>query len=68
MVKHLQKIGNSRGIILDRAILDLLNVDDKTSFEITMQDDGLFLRPLTAREAYLKVAKNHRKSLDKLAK
>lgn len=67
MVKHLQKIGNSRGIIIDRAILDLLDVPEDSSFEVTQEDGGLFLRPLTAKEAYDKVAQKHRKSLDKLA-
>lgn len=66
MIKHLQKIGNSRGIILDRAILELLNIDEDASIEITPENGGLFLRPITAKEAYRKVAKKHRKSLDKL--
>ena len=68
MVKNLQKIGNSRGIVIDKPILKLLNLDENTSFEVTAKNNGLFLRPLTAREAYRKVAKKHRKSLDKLAK
>lgn len=68
MIKQLQKIGNSRGIIIDRAILDLLDVPEDSSFEVTQEDGGLFLRPLTAKEAYKNVAKKHRKSLDKLAK
>jgi len=68
MVKHLQKIGNSRGIIIDRAILDLLNVSEDSSFEVTQEKDGLFLRPLTALEAYKEVSKKHRKSFNKLAK
>ncbi len=68
MIKQLQKIGNSRGIIIDRAILDLLDVSEDSSFEVTQEKDGLFLRPLTVKEAYEKVARMHRKSLDKLAK
>ncbi|MEJ2053099.1 MAG: AbrB/MazE/SpoVT family DNA-binding domain-containing protein [Calditrichaceae bacterium] len=68
MIKQLQKIGNSRGIIIDRAILDLLQIDEDASFEITKEKDGLFLKPLTAKEAYKKIAKKHRKSLNKLAK
>jgi len=68
MIKQLQKIGNSRGIIIDRSILNLLNIDEDAYFEITQQNDGLLLKPLTAKEAYTKVAKRHRKSLDKLAK
>lgn len=68
MIKRLQKIGNSKGIVIDKAVLDLLHVDDDAAFEITHEKGGLFLRPLSAKEAYQKVAKKHRKSLDKLAK
>ena len=68
MIKQLQKIGNSRGIIIDRAILNLLKVSEDSSFEVIQERDGLFLRPLTAQEAYKKVSEKHRKSLNKLAK
>ena len=67
MIKHLQKIGNSRGIVLDRPILALLDVPPDGAFEVTHQEGGLFLRPITAKEAYERVAKKHRRSLDKLA-
>jgi len=68
MIKNLQKIGNSRGIVLDKPILDLLNLGDDTSFEITQKSNGLFLRPLSTTEAYKKISNKHRKSLNKLAK
>jgi antitoxin component of MazEF toxin-antitoxin module len=68
MIKHLQKIGNSRGIVLDRPILELLHVDDNAAFEVTQEKNGLLLRPLSASEAYRKISRKHRKSLDKLAK
>jgi antitoxin component of MazEF toxin-antitoxin module len=68
MVKHLQKIGNSRGIVIDKPILDLLNISENASFEVKPEKNGLFLRPISAREAYRKISKVHRKSLDKLAK
>jgi antitoxin component of MazEF toxin-antitoxin module len=48
MIKHLQKIGNSRGIVLDKPILELLHIDDNASFEVTQEKNGLFLRPLSA--------------------
>ena len=62
MIKHLQKIGNSRGIVLDRPILELLHIDDNASFEVTQEKNGLFLRPLSATEAYQKISQKHRKS------
>lgn len=67
MIKHLQKIGNSRGIVIDKPILKLLKIDDDACFELTAENGGLFLRPVTAKEAYRKVSQKHRKSLDKLA-
>jgi antitoxin component of MazEF toxin-antitoxin module len=68
MIKHLQKVGNSRGIVLDKPILELLHIDNNASFEVTQEKNGLFLRPLSATEAYQKISQKHRKSLDKLAK
>jgi antitoxin component of MazEF toxin-antitoxin module len=68
MIKHLQKVGNSRGIVLDKPILELLHIDNNASFEVTQEKNGLFLRPLSATEAYHKISQKHRKSLDKLAK
>jgi antitoxin component of MazEF toxin-antitoxin module len=68
MIKHLQKIGNSKGIVIDKPILDLLNVEENGAFEVTQLRGGLFLKPITPREAYRKIAKKHRKSLDKLGK
>jgi len=62
------KIGNSQGIILDKPILDLLKIKENTSFEVTHKDNGLFLKPISVSEAYKKVSKKHRSSLDKLAK
>lgn len=66
MIKQLTKIGNSQGIILDKAILDLLNVQDGASFEVTTKNGGLFLKPLDFKKVYEGVSKRHRRSLDKL--
>jgi hypothetical protein len=68
MIKHLQKIGNSRGIVLDKPILDLLHIENNAAFELTQERNGLFLKPLSVAEAYRKISQKHRKSLDKLAK
>ena len=68
MVKSLQKIGNSRGIVLDKAILSLFNMDENGAFEVVPKDGGLFLKPVNIKDIYNRVAKKHRKSLDKLGK
>ena len=68
MIKHLQKVGQYRGIIIDKSLLDSLNVGEDGAFQITIQEGGLFLKPVSPMEAYQKVSQKHRKSLDKLAK
>lgn len=68
MIRQLTKIGNSQGLILDKAILDLLNIKEGFSFEITTRDGGLFSKPIDIKEIYADVAKRHRKSLDKLGR
>ena len=67
MVKTLQKIGNSRGIVLDRPILKLLKMAENGAFELEIKDGGLFLKPLSLKKLYHAKVKKHRKSLDKLA-
>lgn len=68
MIKQLTKIGNSQGIILDKAILELLNIKEGSSFEVTTKNGGLFLKPIDIKEIYADVSKRHRKSLDKLGR
>ena len=66
MIKKLQKIGNSRGVLLDKALLKLLKVEDDDQVEIIPQDEGLLIKKVDAKSAYQEISKNHRKSLDKL--
>lgn len=68
MIKKLQKIGNSRGILLEKALLKLLKVEEDGSVEIIPHEDGLLIKKVDVRAAYEEVSKKHRKSLDKLAK
>lgn len=68
-IKALQKIGTSKGIVIDKSILELLNLDHEAAaveFEVTK--DGLLLKPTRIESSYKKVSKRHRKSLDKLGK
>jgi antitoxin component of MazEF toxin-antitoxin module len=66
MIKQLTKIGNSQGIILDKALLDLLNIKEGSSCEVTTKNGGFFLKPLDYEEIYEDLSKRHRKSLDRL--
>lgn len=44
MIKTLQKIGNSKGLVLDKALLDLLDIGEDTSVEIRPTNGGLLLK------------------------
>jgi len=66
MIKKLQKIGNSRGVLLEKALLKLLKVEDDDQVEIIPQAEGLLIKKVDAKSAYQEVSKKHRKSLDKL--
>ncbi len=66
MVKPLRRIGNSQGVIIEKPILELMNMTDKDSFDVEFKDGGLFLKPITLKDIYKKRSTMHRKSLDKL--
>jgi len=74
MVKKLSRIGNSLGLILDRPVLELLQIDENTPIEITTDGNVLVMRPVRSpkrarvRESASKLIKAHRKTLAKLAK
>ena len=66
MIKKLQKVGNSRGIVIDSALLKLMNVDKDGALDLEMTSEGLLLKPVSVADVYQKVSKKYRKSLDKL--
>lgn len=66
MIKKLQKIGNSRGVLLEKALLKLLKVENDDQVEIVPHDEGLLIKKVSAKAAYREVSNKHRKSLDKL--
>jgi antitoxin MazE len=73
MIKKLVAHGNSAALIIDKPILELLNVDQDTLLEITTDGRNLIISPVgvTAgkgklRAALKKANKAHRKTLKKL--
>lgn len=46
MIKNLIPIGNSLGLIIDRPILNLLNIDRDTELEITTDGKTLTIQPV----------------------
>lgn len=67
MIKKLQKIGNSRGIVLEKPLLKLLKIEEQDSVELVPHEEGLLIKKVDVQSAYREVSKRHRKSLDKLA-
>ncbi|MDF1543164.1 MAG: AbrB/MazE/SpoVT family DNA-binding domain-containing protein [Anaerosomatales bacterium] len=45
MKKRLVKHGNSRALVIDKAILDLLKIDDDTELEVSTDGRSLTIRP-----------------------
>ena len=74
VVKKLSRIGNSLGLVIERPILDLLNVDESTPPEITTDGDVLTIRPIRdahrsrVRASAKQAMVAHRETLTKLAK
>ncbi len=46
MEKTLRAIGNSLGLIIERPILDLLNIDKDTVLEVKTDGEALIIRPV----------------------
>ena len=46
MVKHLQAVGNSSGIIIDKPILELLQITPDTKLEVTTDGERLIITPI----------------------
>jgi antitoxin MazE len=45
MIKKLSAIGNSLGIIIERPILELLNIDRDTPLDVSTDGEALIIRP-----------------------
>jgi len=58
MVKHLTKHGNSLALVIDRGVLDLLEIDSETPLSITTDGKSLIVSPVRAakRQKTLRVA------------
>ncbi|MCA9801983.1 MAG: AbrB/MazE/SpoVT family DNA-binding domain-containing protein [Cyanobacteria bacterium HKST-UBA02] len=52
--KKLTKLGNSAALVIDRPILDLLEMNNQSAVEITMGPDGecLVIRPVRDEEEH----------------
>ena len=51
MIKKLAKYGNSHALVLDKALLELLNITDTTKLKLSTDGKSLVITPLMATEA-----------------
>lgn len=49
-IKHLTRVGNSSALILDRAILDLVEVDEQTPLKLSVEGRKIVIEPLSEKE------------------
>jgi antitoxin MazE len=74
MIKKLSAVGNSLGVIIERPILELLDITRDTPLEVKTDGEALIIRPLrqSKKERVRASAKQmmsvHAKTLKKLAK
>lgn len=74
MIKKLSAVGNSLGLIIERPILDLLNITKDTPLEVKTDGEALIIRPVTLskkeriRESTRRMMTVHEETLRKLAK
>ena len=74
MLKHLTKHGNSMALVIDRGVLDLLNIDAETPLAVTTDGQCLILTPVRTpkrqrqfRKALEAVNRRHGRALKQLA-
>jgi antitoxin component of MazEF toxin-antitoxin module len=72
-VKRLSRLGNSTAVILDRPLLQQLNLGPESEVEVSLERNAIVIRPhryATDEEAEasaVRMFKKHRKSLKGLA-
>ena len=74
MIKTLSTVGNSLGLVIDRPILELLDISKDTPLEIKTDGEALIIRPVKlskkarVRKSTAHMTSVHKKTLRKLAK
>ncbi len=73
MRKKLSAVGNSYGLVIEKPILELLNIDRDTELEMSTDGDRLIIEPIRSgrkslRSSAEKIMKKHDSTFRKLAK
>ncbi len=56
MIKTLQKHGNSRALVIDRALMEAVGIQDDSPLQITVSGNSLIVTPVHAGVGREKVA------------
>jgi antitoxin MazE len=75
MIKRLQTVGNSSGLIIDKPILELLKITSETELEVSTDGVSLIVTPVRSAsakrgriaKAQAKVVAGHERTFRKLA-
>ena len=75
MIKQLRKVGNSSALILDRAIMELIGLEENGEVQLTVHDGSLVLTPANPKQispeqferALSRVVRKRRSALRRLA-
>ena len=76
MVKRLQAVGNSSGIIIDKPVLELLRITPETELDVSTDGERLIITPIRSdnararklARAQARVLSAHDRTFRKLAK
>ena len=74
MIKKMVQHGNSSALIIDKPIMELLNIDSKTPLEISTDGKNIIISPVSDNKrmkkienSLKKINKKHHNTLKKLA-
>ncbi len=68
MIKRLTKHGNSLALVIDKPVLELLNITDKTSLDMVTDGQELRIRPVRDGVKRRKLEESIRKADESFAK
>ncbi|MEK7474923.1 MAG: AbrB/MazE/SpoVT family DNA-binding domain-containing protein [Candidatus Coatesbacteria bacterium] len=74
MTKTMTKHGNSYAVVIDRTMMDLMGITEKTPLDLSLKGDELVIRPIrdghrrtSVMQAYAHVSRKHAAFLKRLA-
>ena len=75
MIKRLRKVGNSSALIIDKAVMEMVGLEEKAEVQLTVHNGSLIITPASPKlvdperfaECLERVISRRRKVLKKLA-